>query len=99
MDMSHGFIPQALDAAVSALDALASGEGVRHDDLIAGAIAIEMLAAQAGQPHHRRTGMDAAVLGLRILATRASVSGSHHGRRAAVSFAAIVRDVRRVFIH
>ncbi|EMP3151354.1 hypothetical protein WDX82_004790 [Salmonella enterica] len=99
MDMSHGFIPQALDAALSALEALAAGDGLRSDDLIAGAIALEMLAHEGRHSHARTNGMNAAVFGLRILATRESVSGSEEGRRAAVNFADIVRDVRRFSIN
>lgn len=99
MDMTHGFIPQALDAAVSALDALAAGDGLRSDDLIAGAIALEMLVRDGVHSHHRLAGMDAAVRGIRMLATRESISGTEEGRRAAISFAIIVRDVRRIVNH
>ncbi|ERZ10196.1 TPA: hypothetical protein NI803_004582 [Pseudomonas aeruginosa] len=94
MDTSHSFIPQALDAAASALAALADGEGLRADDLIAGAIALEWIAGRCSLSHSRFTGISAAVRGLRALATRPSVAESQEGRRAAGSFAAIVRETQ-----
>nr|CAC79151.1 hypothetical protein 10.6 kDa [uncultured bacterium] len=94
MDLSHGFIPLALNASLSALDALAAGDGLRSDDLIAGAIALDLLASQGHYSHTRFNGLMTAVLGLRILATRQSISESQEGRRAATHFAAIVREMQ-----
>ena len=99
MDMTHSFIPLALDAALSALAAFAGGGGVRSDDLIAGALALEILARDGKHSLACLIGLDAAMRGLRALATCPSLSGCERGRVAAVRFAAIVRETHKTLFH
>ena len=64
LDAPAVFIPQALDAASSALADLANGCDLRPDDLLAGAIALEWIADHSDAEH------PAAVRLARIVATR-----------------------------
>lgn len=50
LTLPDGFTAKALDAAASALDAVASGLPFQVDDLIAGAMALEWMTTNTAQP-------------------------------------------------
>lgn len=90
MDTSQTFYIQALEAASAALAALADGQAVQSDDLIAGALALELVAGRADMAAYRFTGIAVAIRGLRALATRQAMAKTHGGQLAADSFAAML---------
>ena len=92
MDTSQTFIIQATEAARASLAALATGEGLHYsDNLIAGALALELVVGRTELAAYRFTGISVAIRGLRALATRQALAQSHGGQLAADSFAAMLR--------
>ncbi|QGG78936.1 hypothetical protein [Pseudomonas syringae] len=90
MDTPQTFITQAIGAASAALTALASGQRLESDNLIAGALALELVMGRDDLAAYRFNGINVAIRGLRALAMRQAMAQTPGGKLAADSFAAML---------
>lgn len=90
MDTPQTFIIQAIEAASAALAALASGQRLDTDNLIAGALALELVMGRDDLAAYRFNGISLAIRGIRILAMRHTMAQTPGGKLAADSFAAML---------
>ena len=90
MDTPQTFLTQAITAASATLTTLAGGKRVDSDNLIAGALALELVMGRDDLAAYRFNGINVAIRGLRALAMRQAMAQTPGGKLAADSFAAML---------